>query len=68
MSGNCYLPAQEPVRLYDVFEEESGVGGKPVQHLQKACEEPDLYFTNGNDVSRWLGTPSVAETSATKGE
>jgi hypothetical protein len=39
-----------------------------VQHLRKACEEPDLYFTNGNDVTRWLGaSSSVAETSSSKG-
>jgi hypothetical protein len=40
-----------------------------VQHLRKACEEPDLFFTNGSDGKRWLRNPvSAATASDTKGE
>lgn len=39
-----------------------------IQHLRKACDEPDLFFTNGHDAKRWLGIhDSVAGSSGTKG-
>jgi hypothetical protein len=29
-----------------------------LQNLKRACEEPDLYFTDGHDPTRWLGMSS----------
>lgn len=40
-----------------------------VQHLRRACQEPDLFFTNGSNGTRWLGNPvSVAGASDKKGK
>lgn len=38
-----------------------------LQHLRKACEEPDLYFTNGDTGSRWLESESVTDNNCAKG-